>query len=61
MCGGFPDALARCGQLLGDNIVADFIDINMGCPIDLVRASGLGLAGWGCPMHWMCAVGRMEG
>lgn len=37
ICGAHPDSVARCVQLLEDNIEADFIDINMGCPIDLVR------------------------
>ncbi|GIL65744.1 hypothetical protein Vafri_19449 [Volvox africanus] len=36
VCGGYPDALARVGQLLGEQIQVDFVDINMGCPIDLV-------------------------
>jgi len=39
ICGGHPDSVARCVQLLDDNIDADFIDINMGCPIDLVRST----------------------
>ena len=37
ICGAHPDSVARWVQLLDDNIDADFIDINMGCPIDLVR------------------------
>jgi len=39
ICGSHADAVARCVQLLDDTIEADFIDINMGCPIDLVRLS----------------------
>ena len=37
ICGSHPDSVARCVQLLDDTIDCDFIDINMGCPIDLVR------------------------
>ncbi|PNH03353.1 tRNA-dihydrouridine(47) synthase [NAD(P)(+)]-like [Tetrabaena socialis] len=37
VCGGYPDALARVGQLLGEQVAVDFVDINMGCPIDLAR------------------------
>ncbi len=36
ICGGYPDALARCAQLVEDNAAVDFVDINMGCPIDLI-------------------------
>lgn len=39
ICGAHPDSVARCVQLLDDNIDADFIDSNMGCPIDLVRCT----------------------
>ncbi|CAG9460924.1 unnamed protein product [Pedinophyceae sp. YPF-701] len=42
ICGGFPDALARCAQLIEDNIDCDFVDINCGCPIDLVCNKGAG-------------------
>ena len=36
VCGGFPDAMGRCAQLLDEHLEVDFVDINMGCPIDLV-------------------------
>jgi tRNA-dihydrouridine synthase 3 len=36
VCGGFPDAMGRCAQLLDEHLDVDFVDINMGCPIDLV-------------------------
>ena len=42
ICGGFPDTVARCCQLLGDVVDCDFIDVNMGCPIDLVCGKGAG-------------------
>ena len=36
VCGGYPDAMARCAQLLDERVDVDFVDINSGCPIDLV-------------------------
>lgn len=46
IAGGFPDALARCADVLidelGDGI--DFIDVNCGCPIDLIVNKGAGSA-----------------
>jgi len=46
VCGGYSDSMSRCMQLLEDEIVSkgglDFIDINMGCPIDLVCNKGAG-------------------
>mmetsp|Transcript_1829 Transcript_1829/g.7099 ORF Transcript_1829/g.7099 Transcript_1829/m.7099 type:complete len:662 (-) Transcript_1829:95-2080(-) len=46
VCGGYSDSMSRCMQLLEDEVVSkgglDFIDINMGCPIDLVCNKGAG-------------------
>ena len=42
ICGGYPDSVTRCCQLLEDTIDVDFIDINMGCPIDSVCQKGYG-------------------
>jgi len=40
VCGGYSDSVSRCAQLLEDEVASkggiDFVDINMGCPIDLV-------------------------
>lgn len=36
ICGGWADTLTRCSQLINDNLEADFVDLNCGCPIDLV-------------------------
>ena len=36
LCGGFGDAMARCSQLIEDNCQVDFVDVNFGCPIDVV-------------------------
>lgn len=42
LCSGFPDALARTAELVTEHIECDFVDINMGCPIDLVCSKGGG-------------------
>ena len=46
ICGGYPDAVSRCAQLIDDEFVSaggiDFLDINMGCPIDLICNKGAG-------------------
>ena len=36
ICGGYPDALAHCAQLIEEHATVDFVDINMGCPIDII-------------------------
>ncbi|XP_016111574.1 tRNA-dihydrouridine(47) synthase [NAD(P)(+)]-like [Sinocyclocheilus grahami] len=40
--GCFPDTMTRCAELLNLNIDVDFVDINSGCPIDLVYKKGGG-------------------
>ena len=46
ICGGYPDAVSRCAQLIDDEFASkgtiDFVDINMGCPIDLICNKGAG-------------------
>ncbi|CAL1528471.1 unnamed protein product [Lymnaea stagnalis] len=44
ICGSYPDTMTRCAQLLTENCQVDFIDINCGCPIDLVYKKGGGSA-----------------
>ena len=34
--------MAKCAQLLQENIKVDFIDVNLGCPIDLIYKQGAG-------------------
>ena len=36
VCGGYADAMGRCAQLLDEHLDVDFVDVNMGCPIDLI-------------------------
>uniref|UniRef100_V9KGG6 tRNA-dihydrouridine(47) synthase [NAD(P)(+)] n=1 Tax=Callorhinchus milii TaxID=7868 RepID=V9KGG6_CALMI len=40
--GAFPDTLTKCAELLNQTINVDFVDINVGCPIDLVYHKGGG-------------------
>lgn len=34
--GCFPDTMTRCAELINRYTDVDFVDINSGCPIDLV-------------------------
>uniref|UniRef100_A0A3Q4HCH3 tRNA-dihydrouridine(47) synthase [NAD(P)(+)] n=1 Tax=Neolamprologus brichardi TaxID=32507 RepID=A0A3Q4HCH3_NEOBR len=40
--GSFPDTMTRCAELINNNTEVDFVDINSGCPIDLVYNKGGG-------------------
>ncbi|XP_072010382.1 tRNA-dihydrouridine(47) synthase [NAD(P)(+)]-like isoform X1 [Engystomops pustulosus] len=40
--GAFPDTMTKCAELLNTSIEVDFVDINVGCPIDLVYKKGGG-------------------
>ncbi|KAM3656474.1 tRNA-dihydrouridine(47) synthase [NAD(P)(+)]-like isoform 2-T2 [Ammospiza maritima maritima] len=42
--GAFPDTMTKCAELLNRTINVDFVDINVGCPIDLVYKKGGGCA-----------------
>ncbi|NXP62524.1 DUS3L synthase, partial [Chloropsis cyanopogon] len=42
--GAFPDTMTKCAELLNRTIEVDFVDINVGCPIDLVYKKGGGCA-----------------
>ncbi|WAQ95070.1 DUS3L-like protein [Mya arenaria] len=44
LCGGYPDSMTRCSQLICETMDVDFIDINCGCPIDLIFNKGEGSA-----------------
>ena len=36
VCGSSVDVMTRCAELINNHCSVDFIDINCGCPIDLV-------------------------
>ncbi|XP_037549404.1 tRNA-dihydrouridine(47) synthase [NAD(P)(+)]-like [Nematolebias whitei] len=40
--GCFPDTMTRCAELINSYTEVDFVDINSGCPIDLVYKKGGG-------------------
>ncbi|XP_039122534.1 tRNA-dihydrouridine(47) synthase [NAD(P)(+)]-like [Dioscorea cayenensis subsp. rotundata] len=42
ICGSYPDTVARTVELIDRECAVDFIDINMGCPIDIVVNKGAG-------------------
>ncbi|XVF45397.1 hypothetical protein PTKIN_Ptkin02bG0202300 [Pterospermum kingtungense] len=42
ICGAYPDTVARTVELIDKECTVDFIDINMGCPIDIVVNKGAG-------------------
>ena len=42
ICGNNPGVLTRCAQLLNQESDVDFIDLNLGCPIDLIYRQGSG-------------------
>ncbi|KAG2400832.1 tRNA-dihydrouridine(47) synthase [Vigna angularis] len=44
ICGAYPDTVARTVELIEQECTVDFIDINMGCPIDIVVNKGAGSA-----------------
>ena len=44
LCGSYNDTLTKASQLIMENCSVDFIDLNVGCPIDLVFNKGAGCA-----------------
>ncbi|CAJ0930979.1 unnamed protein product, partial [Mesorhabditis belari] len=44
LAGGFADTMTMATQIIVDEFEVDFIDINMGCPIDVVNQKGGGCA-----------------
>lgn len=44
VCGAHADTMAYCAQLIEENCDVDFVDINCGCPIDVVVKKGAGSA-----------------
>lgn len=44
ICGAYPDSLSHCAQLIANQCDVDFVDLNCGCPIDIVVNKGAGSA-----------------
>ncbi|PRP77724.1 hypothetical protein PROFUN_00585 [Planoprotostelium fungivorum] len=44
ICGAHADILTRTAEVISNEMKVDFIDINMGCPIDLIYNKGAGSA-----------------
>lgn len=44
ICGANTEHLARCAQVICQECDVDFIDLNMGCPIDIICKKGAGSA-----------------
>ena len=42
LAGGYVDTMCRAGELINEHCNVDFIDINCGCPIDVMNAKGAG-------------------
>lgn len=42
IAGSHVDMMTKVGELIEDHISLDFVDINMGCPIDIVCNKGMG-------------------
>lgn len=44
LAGGYPDTLTHTTQLIVDECQVDFVDLNLGCPIDVINDKGAGCA-----------------
>ncbi|XP_015921599.1 tRNA-dihydrouridine(47) synthase [NAD(P)(+)]-like [Parasteatoda tepidariorum] len=42
LCGSQPEVMTRCCQVLSENASFDFIDLNLGCPLDAIYKKGAG-------------------
>eukprot|EP00055_Hartaetosiga_balthica_P014125 m.75868 g.75868 ORF g.75868 m.75868 type:complete len:606 (+) comp8499_c0_seq2:385-2202(+) len=42
ICGNKPDLVTKCVEMLNREVDVDFVDLNCGCPIELVYRSGAG-------------------
>ncbi|CAN1256133.1 tRNA-dihydrouridine(47) synthase [NAD(P)(+)]-like [Linum perenne] len=56
ICGAFPDTVARTVELIEQHCTVDFIDINMGCPIEVVVSKGAGSALISKPMRMKSVI-----
>ncbi|XP_078166957.1 FMN-linked oxidoreductases superfamily protein isoform X2 [Carex rostrata] len=61
ICGAYPDTITRTVELVDSNCSVDFIDINMGCPIDVVVNRGAGSALLNKPMRMKSVIKAASG
>jgi len=61
ICGAYPNIVARTVELIEQECTVDFIDINMGCPIDIVVNRGAGSALLTKPMRMKGIVEAASG
>ncbi|XP_040846708.1 tRNA-dihydrouridine(47) synthase [NAD(P)(+)]-like isoform X2 [Ochotona curzoniae] len=58
--GAFPDSMTKCAELLNRTVEVDFVDVNVGCPIDLVYKKGGGCALLNRPAKFQQIVRGMD-
>ncbi|XP_020261252.1 tRNA-dihydrouridine(47) synthase [NAD(P)(+)]-like isoform X3 [Asparagus officinalis] len=61
ICGSYPDTIARTVELVDRECEVDFIDINMGCPIDIVCNKGAGSSLLTKPMRMKSIIQAASG
>ncbi|XP_043709605.1 tRNA-dihydrouridine(47) synthase [NAD(P)(+)]-like isoform X3 [Telopea speciosissima] len=61
ICGAYPDTIARTIDLIDRECTVDFIDINMGCPIDIVVNRGAGSSLLTKPMRMKSIIQAASG
>jgi len=44
ICGSNIEAMTRCAEIINNEVKVDFVDLNCGCPIDLITKTGAGSA-----------------
>lgn len=61
ICGGFPEQMAQCAEAIDKSeLEADFIDINMGCPLAPVTNACAGAALLGCKRRLLDVVSAVN-
>lgn len=61
ICGAYPDTVSKTVELIEQECSVDFIDINMGCPIDIVVNKGAGSALLTKPMRMKSVIQAASG
>ncbi|KAL3580731.1 hypothetical protein D5086_018566 [Populus alba] len=61
ICGAYPDTVTRTVELIDQECTVDFIDINMGCPIDIVVNKGAGSSLLTKPMRMKSIIEATSG